>query len=601
MPDRLYRAIDVDVTPLGAGRDLVTTEDIGETSVVPSLLAAVLRGCAAGFATLDDHRQRLVRTLGLKHEQRLLGTVLRDLITSGLLVSQEEWLQSTGAPNGGRRGRSPARWLVTIPSVGRPAALSRTLQRLGEALGPDALRASLVCGGRKGSGLPGGASAGPAHPYVYELPELEAFVAYLARESGVRRDLIEYGVLPSAPPRVVDTGANRNLLQLLAVGHAVLSVDDDIDMRLLRIPAVRHGGRTLCHSPDVFSVRCFATLQQAIEAAVPADARKFAEAARSFLGAPPLQVLQDWALDNELDAASVCGHLFRAREAATGRVGFVFPGVCGDPGWEDPLALLWRDVERQANPASAEMLRSRAAIRAAEIPTLYHGDEFLSTCYAVDNSDLLPPFFPLCRGQDGMYGAVLALCFPDRFAVHLPECVIHDTGRPPYDEPITTYVGRVRVAEMLYACLLRGSDFPPHLDVSRRMTALGTWLNEIGTWKLPDFRQHVIKGVVKSRSGIVQQARDRLTAVRGKPASWVAAATEYVAAMEAVIADMPAHVDGAAQAMGATIADVQRWIGDYGKLLQSWGNIRASAARYHALEKLEELSCHDAMPPRSLS
>jgi hypothetical protein len=593
MRETLWRAVDVDVTPLGEGQDLVITDD-GEASAVPALLAAVLRGCSAGFFTLDEHQRRLKRGLKLKAEQRLISDVLRDLIKCGLLISQDEWLAS-GADRDHDGLAASRGWIVTIPSVSRPAQLARTLDHLRNIGGADWCEAVLVAGGRRGSGAT--TSSTPLGPRIctYTPSRLDAFVAHLARESGVSRRLLDYGLLPRAPHGIVDTGANRNLLQLLSVGRPVLSIDDDVDVRLVVPSAVVQGGRTVCHSPDVFSVWCFAELQQVLEACATSEPPGFPGKAAEFLGASPRRVLQQWRQQpGGLDASSVCAHLFRAAQYGTGRIGFVFPGVSGDPGWEDPIALLWRDAEdpsSDVNQGRAHLLRSRAAIRAPAKPTLYHGDEFLSTCYALDNSQLLPPFFPLGRGQDGMYGAVLALCFPEMFGVHLPECVVHDTGRPPYGESISTYVGAIRIAEILYACLLRTSDWPAGLDAAGRLNALGAWLHQLGNWNSPAFEDHIVGSLVRSRSAVLVQARARLGAVHGKPTDWMKAAAEYTTATEAVVIDMPACLDRALETMGVSIQQVQHWIRDYGELLQCWPAIRASAASYDALESSGELSC----------
>jgi hypothetical protein len=54
----------------------------------------------------------------------------------------------------------------------------------------------------------------------------------------------------------------------------------------------------------------------------------------------------------------------------------------------------------------------------------------MSYCMGLDNRSLLPPFLPVGRNEDGVFGVTLGLTDENALFAHLPYGVIHDSQRP---------------------------------------------------------------------------------------------------------------------------------------------------------------------------
>ena len=135
-------------------------------------------------------------------------------------------------------------------------------------------------------------------------------------------------------------------------------------------------------------------------------------------------------------------------------------------------------------------LQSRELLRQHLSTTITHTGPLMATCIGLDNRDLLPPFFPAWRNEDGVFGRVLHHCFPHGYAAHLPFVLPHVPDRqltkqrpaqPPPD-PTT-----LRISELVIACIGTCPNAPPALPEAARMRALGRHLIELGDLPEPDF------------------------------------------------------------------------------------------------------------------
>jgi len=95
----------------------------------------------------------------------------------------------------------------------------------------------------------------------------------------------------------------------------------------------------------------------------------------------------------------------------------------------------------------------------------------------LDNRELLPPFPPVGRWEDGAFGLMLSKCFPNHYAVYFPWVVIHaplETRAYPLQPTLD-----VPFYERLPICIYH---FDPGLAQSPldRLTKLGHYLDEIG-------------------------------------------------------------------------------------------------------------------------
>jgi hypothetical protein len=67
----------------------------------------------------------------------------------------------------------------------------------------------------------------------------------------------------------------------------------------------------------------------------------------------------------------------------------------------------------------------RQVLRKASLPVITDGMFCMATSIGLDNQDLLPPFIPVMRNQDGVFGATLRKCFENSYLTHLPWAFLH--------------------------------------------------------------------------------------------------------------------------------------------------------------------------------
>ncbi|MGA2478946.1 MAG: hypothetical protein ABSG63_09390 [Spirochaetia bacterium] len=105
-------------------------------------------------------------------------------------------------------------------------------------------------------------------------------------------------------------------------------------------------------------------------------------------------------------------------------------GVLGDSGLSSSRYLLMLpDASRERLMASELLYRAaaenRLMRRSAAQTTISGGAYSQAMSVALDNSLNLPPFFPLGRNCDGVFGQTLRSCFPDHYIAHLPWAIRH--------------------------------------------------------------------------------------------------------------------------------------------------------------------------------
>lgn len=238
MPTTLYASIDGRVSPL-ANQEVIFHDPLREqTHVMTTQVLQALDLCRP-FRTLDQHVGALAAALqGLAGREDAIRRVLESLVTRGLLVSDESWVEHLG--RGGQREAAPFAGIF-IRASGSPDSLKVLLDSLlayEEAFAPGH-RYVLIDDG-------GDASIAATRRHL-----MEAF----ARSAEVKAACIDAqawsriaGLLEDMTPGARETGlllrrdagggdgALLNLVALLSAGQRSMLVDDHT-----RLPFHRHG------------------------------------------------------------------------------------------------------------------------------------------------------------------------------------------------------------------------------------------------------------------------------------------------------------------------------------------------------------------------
>lgn len=291
--------------------------------------------------------------------------------------------------------------------------------------------------------------------------ERRRYVTHLVAELGGDDDLraeLAYALGPLAPsssmptlshwPRAGSDAPARNVLQLDQVGHRYATADDDTTASLSLVPnAALDVWRDAECDPTEFWF--FDSAERALESGEPVDFR-----------------------DER-------GHLELAFMDALGPDVLVAQtGLVGDSAMSPSAYLLTRrGITRDHLVADYTRARvARHVRRGALAPTLSSHPHFMTVCAAFDGRALLPPFLPLERDADGLFGVVLRATTGSLIA-HVPYCVAHDPGAP--RPPMLSELGAAPTAATLVRLVIdrwrRTTDVLPTTRMQQLAAHLLEW------------------------------------------------------------------------------------------------------------------------------
>src|SRR4029077_16768409 len=100
----------------------------------------------------------------------------------------------------------------------------------------------------------------------------------------------------------------------------------------------------------------------------------------------------------------------------------------------------------------------------------------------MDNRDLLPPFMPVRRGQDMIFGMTLARCCHDALAAHLPWALVHVPveKRRFWDGEMRRSASGYDTARLLIDCITSKEFGSTRNGWGEQMRILGRHLVELG-------------------------------------------------------------------------------------------------------------------------
>lgn len=427
-------------------------------------------------------------------------SILADLEQRQLLLPESGLARALAAPDDPDTRLALA--AVGITTRERPALLERSLSALAAnarafsrplridviedsrseaAAGENRLRLAALAG-----------SAAAAIRYASRAGR-QQYAARLSKLAGVEPAITGFGLLGDrASP--VNTGAGRNCLLLANAGEAFLHADDDLSWRVARPPEI-HSGLALSSSRDPTHFWFYADPEETESSADWVDC--------DFLG-----------LHEQLLGRSVSGCVagLRGGEALNldgldveagwrlktrgGRIAATSSGIIGDSGTGGSAYLFLEPESHQRLIQSEEKYRqyvqSRQVQRCVTRQTISSGDFCMGGNLALDHRFPLPPFLPVDRNSDGLFGTLLRNCFPEAYLGFLPGPVQHkpDPVRTDSFERIWAQQRRItsnHIVMALFASWRRPLE--PPLSGYVALKRLGSFFRECGGMKSEDLEE----------------------------------------------------------------------------------------------------------------
>jgi FkbH-like protein len=421
---------------------------------------------------------------------------------------------------------------------------------------------------------------------VARTQEAKIFYAGVDQKAAYVEALAARGLPPSvvrfalAPGRASTAGANRNALLLHTAGEPVFTADDDTICQIAAAPSPKDG-LAAAAGVDPAEHWFFPDRASALGAVSFVD-RDVLAGHEALLGRDVQSLLAAHPDPSGEHAQE------RARLAASGgRVVATFNGLVGDSGWGAPfgswlspmgyLAMRGPSLQRLcASPAGyGATVTSREVVRVVD--RLHVGDPSFSMMgfAGLDNRWLLPPFCPIGRGEDNVFGAVLAASTPGARVGHLPWVLVHAPIEPRrfWTGEMARTAGSTDLGRILVE-LVRSCDIEPGLsDPAARLRALGAYLVELATRPRPDFEAVVRARLAAANQALATWLEAGLTAAGDAPSFWAEDVRRYLAGLSGAAAreDYPVALD---LADGASLdearARTQYVVRRFGELLLYW-------------------------------
>jgi hypothetical protein len=419
-------------------------------------------------------------------------------------------------------------------------------------------------------------SVGKGAPVYYAgRKERREFAEALVTGGVLPRDVVSFGLFGSGchGPTI---GANRNSILLATAGNGVLCVDDDT----LCLPATsaagsRNEGLVLGGNVDPTEFWFFRDRAAAFRSVRRLELDPLTEHGR-LLGRTIGQAVHLIGEGN-VDCDDVSPRLLTSIMQGRGRIRVTLNGVVGDSAmYSNPgLHLHSGDGTRRRLVNSAASYRvgvtSREVVRYAPRTTISESWRTMSTFIGLDNSELLPPFVPAYRNEDGLFGHTLGLCFDHSYSCHLPWVLLHAPieSRSYHPDGLST----IRVSDVLTVCLNSWTGALPSQQPSKRMHLLGAHLRELGAMGRDDFR-FALQALLRNRAlELIAHGDALLLQHAGEPAYWANDLKRALHALGDALTKpsyvIPLDMRGDFQASEAAAA-LQVFIGRFGELLCWW-------------------------------
>jgi hypothetical protein len=567
------RAASVELKPLGDGRVLAIRTGASTGQIVLSDLAGKAIQLCRGFREAGFHEEQLSRALHQSPDA--VRAVLAELRRHHLLEDQQSWVSRYGVAAGEGLARTPISTVgvVTRQTEGRWSTLDRCLGSIAakarEYGHADGLRI-LIADDADSPAIRETVRARLAN-WRRGFPEVDVQYfgheekAALSAQAGPGLRFVLTGAISGEPlpAGAISTGANRNTLLYAAGRTQMICVDDDVHWNgCYRSgegfkPGLRLDSKLSFDEPLLMFENPAGKLKHD-----PCDL--LAECGKPFGSIPSGDI--DWAT-TELDAAD-----WTKLERGQARVRIAQIGLAGDCGGASPITNLMQ-MGRVATSLSEEQYRklvlSRHELRVASQWTASHAKSIMSYCVALDNrSDTLPPFAPLGRNQDGVFGGLLRAIDAFAFTGFAPVAICHEPpevrGYAPESLSTLPPMMLSDIVMMLVESLSAGVY--SHRD---GLAKLGEWLETLAQAPPKDYEQLIKTLRTKALEQFIQILEQTLKMFGSKPAFWVRDMQKLLRVVESHMASPQV---GEVRERGAVwdTAAQQRYLEIFARGLQEW-------------------------------
>jgi hypothetical protein len=253
-------------------------------------------------------------------------------------------------------------------------------------------------------------------------------------------------------------------------------------------------------------------------------------------------------------------------------------GLAGDAGMYCPYRLLFsagplRKRLRSSATAFATAITSREAFRIVRTNVVTHDRGCMATCMGLSNRAVVPPFLPVGRNEDGVFGAMLAASDAAAVFGHVPVGVLHDSDRRSErsgDQILSA--SESRLSDLVISVVRRRGAPNPTTSCDKWLLEMGQTLMDIGHLDTRDLAAFVTDLALEERGLELEQlGKD----ARGPdcPEHWRVAIGRYCHQLSSSMATreffLPAEFHGSGS-IDSGYRALQTFFLAFGRLVASW-------------------------------
>jgi hypothetical protein len=574
--------------PLSSEFEIMYVPATGHAEIYEKRNAQRIASCDR-FLRLSQHVSNMQAGLTGPNGSEEIFRLLKRAAESGTLISREDLLRRCNSFAEAADRIPSIQWLV-IPTKDRSSGLYRTLHSfIANVQKFERECCVFVSDQTQSSGvrqecreaLSALASSTKVDVFYAGEEEKTAFLKALTESGDIPPEVVRFGIFGCSDANA-NIGANRNATLLQTLGALLLTVDDDTVCSIGCVPG-KTSEIAVAGDGDPAETWVFGDRDEARAFLEPSDL-DFVGMHERLLGSSPHSVAAQGERAACLNLERLCPHLLQHLYSGTGRILSTYNGLVGDVGSYSVFSSLVQtsNATKHRLTVSPEIyqraLESREVVRQALAHTVSHGPAAsgVAVFLGLDNRELLPPFFPPFRSEDGIFGQMLSQCRDGSCIGHIPVALLHD--RPQN----RTYgdVSTVRMSDLIISALATNPISAGEQSCAERLTHFGVHLRGLGSLPIAEFEQWARTAMFRRASTITSMIETALKRDACFPDFWADDLCERVDALGEIVVDPKYFVPEELRAGRGAIA-AKEIVTRFGELLCWWPAI---------VEKTKELA-----------
>lgn len=571
------------------GNVLLLSRDSGHRLSVTRDVSIALAYCRE-FRTLGGHAEFLVSYMpelgGNTADVMKVLSVVRD---SGLMTSAGEICDQVNRPAGAVGERAPGKLFVI--TCDRPAAVERLLESMlqhadlsacpqfflvDDSRSPESARANeaAVAAFNRRS---------PREVIYFGAESQRQFLSELVGVAPRHETSIRFLLDRDRWPGFQTFGIARNLCLLLSAGHRAIVLDDDVLCTAYEVPH-RKPGVSFCGAiSEIDFYESAAAWQQACSIA---EEDPLSEHMR-FLGLTLPQALRELGHEGctvDMLSGAPVSQVRALREDS--RILVTQSGSLGYPGTLDNSWIvsagsetLDRLMNHRGGVKSA--LEVRQWWRGRDRPTFLRRPE-ISQVTGLDNSASLPPYMPVLRGEDLIFGTMLESLFPAGLAMEsaraVPHLALEERKGRATGASVTVKGGVGLLAQYLEERQLQDAS----VGFDTRLAALVYCFRELSEHSVDGLRALYRTELARAQANQARLLADRLREAVGRPAEWTALLEEALAATYRDLQREKPPWDSQDLDENDAFLQLRAAFGEFADALSAWPELRRAAETIRA-------------------